>query len=129
MIIDEESLSKGFVCPRVKAKLLADLIKMLEEDSQNVLNFMASNGLVTNASKTALIIMNLKGEDLKKKIEVKIGSETIEPQSNARLLGMQFQNDLNWSEHIHGKGGVISSLNQRLFIIKRLHNSLEKRRL
>ena len=73
--------------------------------------------------------MNLKGEDLKKKIEVKIGSETIEPQSNARLLGMQFQNDLNWSKLIHGKGGVISSLNQRLFIIKRLHNSLEKRRL
>ena len=42
---------------------------------------------------------------------------------------MQFQNDLNWSEHIHGKGGVISSLNQRLFIIKRLHNSLEKKAL
>ena len=36
------------------------------------------------------------------------------------------QNDLNWNEHIHGKGGIIPSLNRRLFTIKRLNNSLNK---
>ena len=69
------------------------------------------------------------GEDAKKKIEIIIGQSKIQSQLNAKLLGMKFQNDLNLTEHIHGKGGVISALNQRLFLIKRLNNSLEKKAL
>ena len=34
------------------AKLMADMIAKLEEDAENVLRFMASNGLVANPSKT-----------------------------------------------------------------------------
>ena len=37
----------------------------LEEDAANVLKYMASNGLVANANKTSLIILNLKNSDKK----------------------------------------------------------------
>ena len=42
---------------------------------------------------------------------------------------MTFQGNQKWNEHISGKGGVISALNQRLFTIKRLNNSINKKSL
>ena len=33
---------------------------------------------------------------------------------------------MNWREHFQGKGGVIASLNQRLFLLRRLYNQLNK---
>ena len=37
---------------------------------------------------------------------------------------MIIDNDLKWKGHIYGEGGVLSSLNQRLFTIRRLsHHS------
>ena len=43
----------------ISHKLLSKVIEMLEEDANNVLKYMASNGLVANASKTALLFMNV----------------------------------------------------------------------
>ena len=93
------------------------------------MKFMVSNELVTNVSKTALIILNRKGEDAKSGIEITIGTEKIQSQHSAKLLGMNMQDDLTWSIHIKGKGGIISSLNQRLFTIMRFNNSLNKKAL
>ena len=42
---------------------------------------------------------------------------------------MKFEDNLKWSEHIHGKGGVIPSLNQRLFLLRRLRSQLNKQSL
>ena len=42
---------------------------------------------------------------------------------------MTFQDNLSWQEHIRGKGGLIASLNQRLYIIKRLGNAVDKKSL
>ena len=41
----------------VSHKLLSRVKQMLEEDALNMLKFMASNSLVANASKTALIFI------------------------------------------------------------------------
>ena len=71
----------------------------------------------------------MKGEAAKAGLEIQIGHAKIKSQTSAKLLGMKMQNDLKWTEHINGKGGIISSLNQRLFKIKRLSNSLEKKSL
>ena len=35
-------------------------------------------------------------------------------------------NDQKWDSQIHGKGGLISALNSRLFVIKRMKNYLNK---
>ena len=58
--------------------------------------------------------------------QVKIGESVIENQQNAKLLGMRFEDSMSWQEHIQGKGGVVNSLNQRMFIIRRLNNQLNK---
>ena len=44
----------------VSHKLLEKIIVMLEEDAKNVLQFMASNGLVANLKKTAFMFYGIK---------------------------------------------------------------------
>ena len=101
---------------------LEEIKRKMEEDGINVLRYMASNGLVANPQKTALIFLNLKkGND---PISIKIGDEIVTQEKHAKLLGITFDDDLKWNTQMTGKGGVLPSLNQRLFMIRRLRNSL-----
>ena len=59
-------------------------------------------------------------------VQVKIGDAVIENQTSAKLLGMRFEKNMSWQEHIHGNSGILTSLNQRLFLIRRLSNQLIK---
>ena len=47
-------------------------------------------------------------------LKIKIGSELVTRVSSAKLLGIQFQDDLQWRTQIKGKGGLLSALNSRL---------------
>ena len=97
----------------------------MEKDADQVLRYMASNGLVANAKKTAFLLLNAKKTD--ENAAIRIGSELVQRSSAATLLGIQFQEDLKWSTQIYGKGGVLSALNSRLYIIKRLKSHLSMR--
>ena len=94
----------------------------LEEDGENVLKYMASNGLVANPSKTALLFLNNKviGDPIK----IKIGPATIIQEKSAKLLGMTLDDSQCWTSHFYGKNGVFSALNQRLFILRRMKNHI-----
>ena len=83
------------------------------------------HGLVANASKTAFILFNAKNLD-NAEVELKIGETTIKKQSSAKLLGMKFEDNQKWREHVQGKNGVISALNSRLYLIRRLRRQLNQ---
>ena len=106
----------------VKGNSTTEIIPKLEEDGENVLKYMASNGLVANPSKTALLFLNnkVKGDP----IAINIGNVNITQESSAKLLGMMMDDSQGWSTHFYGKGGVFSSLNQRLFVLRRMKNLL-----
>ena len=87
------------------------------------MRFMASNGLIANPKKTALVFINQKF-DPNHEINIKIGKEVVVQVNSAKLLGMTFESNQKWVEHIHGTGGLLSSLNQRLFFIRRLKNMI-----
>ena len=50
---------------------------------------------------------------------IQIGKDVISQVKSAKLSGMTFEISLKWSEHIYGTGGLLASLNQRLFYIRR----------
>jgi hypothetical protein len=56
------------------------MLKKLEEDGQNVLKFMASNGLVPNPGKTVFMMLGNKKEE---ETMVKVGGKEI-PQSRTK---------------------------------------------
>ena len=106
----------------VKGDSIAEIIPKLEEDGENVLKYMASNGLVANPSKTALLFLNSKEKC--DPVEIPIGSALVIQEKNAKLLGMTLDDSQTWSTHFYSKGGVFSALNQRLFILRRMKNHL-----
>ena len=101
---------------------LQTVLANVEADANRVLQYMASNGLVANAKKTSFLLLNHKQCD--QGISVNIGSETVQRESSATLLGIKFQDDLLWKTQITGCGGVISALNSRFYIIRRLRSHL-----
>ena len=60
---------------------------------------------------------------------MKIGKEKVTQERTAKLLGINFDENQKWSSQIYGKGGMIPSLNSRLFKIKRLKNHLNNKSL
>ena len=62
-------------------------------------------------------------------MEIKIGKENISQEASAKLLGITFDHDQKWKSQVFGKGGVISSLNQRLYVLRRLQNHISKESL
>ena len=98
----------------------------LEEDAEEILKFMASNGLVANPTKTTLLIMNNKEEE---EVEVKVGNVQITQEKTSKLLGISVDDDLGWKNHVYGKGGLIASLNQRTHLIRRLRNHIRGEKL
>jgi hypothetical protein len=108
-------------------QVLETVIENLEEDAENVLQFMASNGLVANPSKTEFMILNAKEQRDPKTI--KVGSSIVEEVKSAKLLGMKIDNDQKWTNHFWGKGGLLQALNHRLFVIRRIANHIPKDKL
>ena len=100
---------------------------MLEEDAKQVLMFMASNGLV--AKKTAFMILNHKQDLEKNPISINIGSDKIVAEQSAKLLGVSLDCNQKWKSQIQGTGEVISNLNSRLFLLRRLARAISKDRL
>ena len=103
-------------------KTLEDTLTKMEEDAQQVLQFMASNGLVANAKKTSFLLLNCKQAG--QEVTLKIGSEIVSRDSSAKLLGITFQDNQQWKTQVYGKGGLLSALNSRLYFIRRLKNHL-----
>ena len=50
----------------------------------------------------------------------------VQRQTSAKLLGMTLDENRSWKTHVSGTGGVISSLNKRLFVIRKLKNHLNQ---
>ena len=86
---------------------------------------MASNGLVANAKKTAFLVLN--GRQVPEDLSVQIGGVNVPREKSACLLGVKFQDNLQWRSQIYGKGGLLSQLNSRLYIIRRLQSHLCKK--
>ena len=105
------------------AKTVSETMQLMEEDANQVLRYMASNGLVANPKKTSFLFLNTPGSDQ----VLKIGNDLVQRDTSAMLLGIQFQDSLKWKNQIRGKGGVLSALNSRLYIIRRLQNHLSKK--
>jgi hypothetical protein len=81
---------------------------------------MASNGLVANPSKTVLMMNNSKQKENDLPTKIKVGDHEIKKSKSVKLLGLVMDNDQKWKSHFCDKSGLLSSLNQRLFRVRRI---------
>ncbi len=83
----------------VQDKDINVILQKLQEDGEKVLQFIASNGLLANPSKTVLIVM---GDNTIKDKGVKIDQTEIKHSKVTKLLGMDVDSDQKWKTHYNG---------------------------
>ena len=103
-----------------------DIIKNLEENAQNILEFMASNGLTAKTNNTLFMMLIDKEKQEEEKTLVKVGQNKIERSGNTKLLGMQIEDSQEWDIHFKN---IICSLNQRFFIVRRISKHIPKSKI
>jgi hypothetical protein len=90
----------------------------LNDQAENVLNYIAANNLVVNPQKTSLIIIRKKGA-CSEPVTIHVGPQRIEEKKHVRVLGIIIANDLGWKMHVSNLKNI---LNSGLFLIRRLEN-------
>ena len=95
-------------------------------DAQNVLTFMASNGLVANKSKTEFLVLNHKPDSAIDLGNISVGGATVSRTSHTKLFGIIIEESQEWSQHLKS---LQSSLNARLFIIRRIKQQIPESKL
>ena len=62
-------------------------------------------------------------------MQIRVGVNTISQDKSTKLLGMTIEENQGRKEHFYGKNGLISSLNKRLFTIRRVSNHIPQSKL
>ena len=71
-----------------KSKCIVEIKTRLEEDAKNVLDFMASNGLIANQAKTEFVLLNAKkGVELS---EIQVGETSVKRTQSIYSILLHF---------------------------------------
>ena len=111
--------------------------KILREADRST-DWVADNRMVCSGSKTKLLILGtsqlrkslLNGSN----ISIRVCGSTVQDSKSERLLGLTVNNQLTWSEYLHGEKwrdednaiGLIPQLNQRVGLLSKLVNLMPK---
>ena len=98
----------------------------LQEDATNILNFMASNGLVANQGKTEFLLLNDKTRTEQPLLEIMVGNSIVKRTNHTKLLGMYIEESQEWNVHLKS---LKSCLNHRLFVIRRIAQHIPANKL
>ena len=83
----------------IKNKSLKQLKKRLNLDLRNLCNWLKSNKISLNASKTKLIIFRHPNKTVNYNLKVKIDGKKLLPSTHVKYLGIIIDQHLNWSYH------------------------------
>ena len=89
---------------------------------------MASNGLVANKLKTEFLLLNERDKDNTEDAltQIRVGDTLVQRSTSTKLLGIIIEESQDWSEHFKQ---LKTSLNQRLFVIRRIKRQLPAAKL
>ena len=105
------------------APTVGELEEKINRGVEQILGFMSSNLLVVNPLKTGYLA-NFEGK--MKESTITVGEDRINSSDSEKLLGLTLSANLSWRGHVQE---LKKALHQRLFIIRRLRESLPKKQL
>ena len=106
--------------PHSSAKTIDGLITLLEENTNELVNWFQNNYMKSNEDKNHLIITNCD------KGSAKIGNHTIECSQSVKLLGVQIDNKLNFNEHI---SKICKNVSKKLHALARISPFMSTKKL
>lgn len=96
------------------------VLKKLEEEALNILEFMASNSLIANEKKTELLIIRPTARKTPD-VQIKVGDAEITESSIIRLLGLLIDSDMKWNSQLEQ---VTNTITTRIGLLRRLRRKL-----
>jgi len=105
----------------VEADSEAELRIKLEAEGRRILQYFASNRLVANASKTALVVFQKNNQE---PFKINLLDEIIEETEQEKLLGIYVQSDLKWTRQCEK---VTSEINYAISVLSRLRDHLDRK--
>ena len=82
------------------AKSIPDLIKSLEEESNNAIEWLKINDMIANPDKFQAIILS-RNSSKQDTYQLKFDNNVIQSSPEVILLGMEIDNKLNFNKHVH----------------------------
>jgi hypothetical protein len=82
------------------AKTIPALIKILENEANNAIEWFRANGMIVNPDKFQSFILNRRPGD-EQTYTLNFDNKTIQTSPEAILLGIEIDNNLNFNKHIH----------------------------
>ena len=102
------------------AKTIEDLVKDLEDESQNAITWFLNNKMIVNPDKFQAIIIDKHKADHTNE-ELIIDNEVIKASNTVKLLGVCIDQKLNFNEHI---SKICKSAANQLGALQRLNHFL-----
>ena len=86
----------------VTADSREDLVKKLESEGKNILDFFEKNRMIANADKTGLLILRPSTSKAHAEpISIQLCGSEIRESQDEKLLGVCIQNDIKWNKQIN----------------------------
>ena len=82
------------------AKNIPDLLKILENESTNAIDWFRGNDMIVNPEKFQAIIFNRRPKD-ENTYTLNFDNKSIQTSSEVVLLGIEIDNNLKFKKHIH----------------------------
>ena len=101
-------------------KNITDLLKILENETIEILDWFRKNEMKPNNDKCHLIVCNNKDAS------VKLGQELIQTSNSVELLGVKIDNNLNFTEHV---SNLCKKGNQKFHTLARISKYLDEDKL
>ena len=102
-------------------KYMDSLLDVLENDTDTLINWFRENYLKLNADKCHLIVSNHS-----KDIVINVGGEVIECKKSVKLLGITFDNQLKFNDHV---SNICKIASQKLHALARISNYMSQNKL
>ena len=85
----------------ISNKNVEELETIVNSELVNISDWLISNKLTLNVSKSNFIIIHPPQRKRNKQVTIKINGENLEEKSHTKYLGVLIDKNLNWKAHIH----------------------------
>ena len=102
---------------------VSTIINKLESDIQSLESWFKNNGMLLNGEKCQFLIVESSGANRNNIAKIKIGNNYVEESKKAKLLGINFDNNLKMHDHIKY---ICKQASNKLYALARISPFLDQ---
>ena len=107
----------------VSDRNIDDIISKLQEDTDQLRQWFAHNGMILNGDKCQFMIIESSRNNRNSTTEIKIGGNIVKESKKGKLLGITFDNNITMKDHIKC---ICKQASNKLYALARISSYLDE---